>query len=47
MEKQDLFFFQEDYKNLSNLLVKMGLPEEAIKYDELAKHTIDSTVFSN
>jgi len=47
MEKQDLFFFQEDYKNLSNLLVKMGLPEEAIKYDELAKHTIDSTVFNN
>ncbi|MCK5101386.1 MAG: hypothetical protein KAR17_01185, partial [Cyclobacteriaceae bacterium] len=46
-EKQESFFFKEDYIHLSKLLKKMGLPKEAKKYDELAKQTVDSTVFSN
>ncbi|MCK5703853.1 MAG: PD40 domain-containing protein [Cyclobacteriaceae bacterium] len=46
-EKQESFFFKEDYKQLSKLLKKIGLPEEAKKYDELAKQTVDSTVFNN
>jgi hypothetical protein len=47
MDKQELFFFKEDYMNLSEMLKKMGLPEEARKYEDLAEHTIDATVFSN
>jgi hypothetical protein len=47
MEKQDLFFFSEDYQNLSWILGKMGMVEEAKRYDELAKHTVDESIFSN
>lgn len=47
MIEQDLYFFREDYIKLSELLKKLGLPEEAEKYGELAKHTIDSTIFNN
>jgi hypothetical protein len=47
MKQQDLYFFKEDYKHLSNLLERLGLYEDAEKYDELAENTIDATVFSN
>jgi hypothetical protein len=30
---------------LSYMLNQMGMPEEALKYDELAKHTINTSVF--
>jgi hypothetical protein len=43
--KQDPFLFKQDCKDLSILLRTMGLPEEAKKYDELAKVTIDTEVF--
>ncbi|MBR9997927.1 MAG: PD40 domain-containing protein [Cyclobacteriaceae bacterium] len=47
LEKQDLFFFKEDCEDMSFMLNKLGLPEEAKKYDELAKHTINTSVFSH
>jgi len=43
--KQDPFLFKQDCIDLSVLLRIMGLPEEAKKYDELAKVTIDTEVF--
>ena len=43
--KQDPFLFKQDCQDLSVLLKTMGLPEEAKKYDELAKVTIDTEVF--
>lgn len=46
LEKQKLFLFSEDCSDLSYLLNKMGLTEEAKKYDELAKHTINTSVFN-
>jgi hypothetical protein len=42
---QEPFFFSEDCLQLSDMLNEMGLPEEAKKYAELAKHTINSTIF--
>jgi len=47
MKQQDLYFFKEDYKHLSNLLERIGLYEEAEKCDELANNTIDAAVFNN
>jgi hypothetical protein len=47
LEKQQLYFFKEDCENMSYMLNLMGMPEEASKYDELAKHTINATVFNN
>jgi hypothetical protein len=45
-EKQKPFLFKQDCLDLSILLRTMGLPEEAKKYDELAKVTIDTEVFN-
>ena len=45
LEKQNLFFFRQDCEDLSFMLNILGLKEEARKYDELAKHTIDSELF--
>ena len=45
-EKQQPFLFSEDCLELSGYLIKMGLTEEARKYSELAKNTINSTVFN-
>ena len=45
LEEQQLYFFKEDCEDLSYMLNQMGMPEEALKYDELAKHTINSSVF--
>lgn len=44
--KQDPFLFKQDCHDLSILLRMIGLPEEAKKYDELAKVTIDTEVFT-
>lgn len=44
-EKQNLFFFRQDCEDLSFMLNILGLKEEAKKYDQLAKHTIDSELF--
>jgi len=46
LKKQQLFLFSEDCIELSGYLTKMGLPEEAKKYSELSKNTINSTVFN-
>jgi len=46
LENQKPFLFSEDCIELSDYLIKMGLPEEAKRYSELAKNTINSTVFS-
>jgi hypothetical protein len=43
--KQNPFLFKQDCLDLALLLRAMGLPEEAKKYDELAKVTIDTEVF--
>jgi hypothetical protein len=43
--EQDPFLFSEDCRDLSFLLNKMGMPEEAEKYKELAKHTVNASVF--
>jgi hypothetical protein len=44
-EKQDPFLFKQDCEDMALLLRIIGLPEEAEKYDELAKVTIDTEVF--
>ena len=44
--KQDPFLFKQDCNDLSIILRMIGLPEEAKKYDELEKVTIDSEVFT-
>ena len=44
-EKQDPFLFKQDCEDMAFLLRIIGLPEEAEKYDELAKVTIDTEVF--
>ncbi len=44
---QDPFFFSEDYIALSGYLSRMGLPEEAKKYAELAKSSMNSFVPEN
>jgi len=44
-EKQNPFLFKQDCLDLALMLKLMGLPEEAKKYDELAKVTIDTEVF--
>jgi hypothetical protein len=44
-EKQNPFLFKQDCEDLSFLLKLIGLPEEAKKYDELARVTIDTEVF--
>jgi hypothetical protein len=46
LESQKLFFFREDCEDLSYLLKLMDMKEESLKYEELAKHTINATVFS-
>jgi dipeptidyl aminopeptidase/acylaminoacyl peptidase len=46
LENQQPFFFTEDCLELSDMLNKMGLTEEAKKYTELAKHTINSKIFN-
>lgn len=45
LERQGLYLFKEDCEDLSFMLKRMGLPEEVKKYDELAKHTINTFVF--
>jgi len=47
MEMQDLYFFREDYKNLSGILRRMGMTEEADRYDDLAELTVDASVFGH
>ena len=44
-EKQNPYLFKQDCEDLAFLLRLIGLPEEAKKYDELAKVTIDTEVF--
>ena len=44
-EKQNPFLFRQDCEDLAFLLRYIGLPDEAKKYDELAKVTIDTEVF--
>jgi hypothetical protein len=44
-EKQNPFLFKQDCEDMAFLLRIIGLPEEAKKYDELAKVTIDTEVF--
>ena len=44
-EKQNPYLFKQDCEDMSFLLRLIGLPEEAKKYDELAKVTIDTEVF--
>ena len=44
-EKQNPFLFKFDCEDLAFLLRKIGMPDEAKKYDELAKVTIDTEVF--
>jgi hypothetical protein len=46
LEKQQPFLFSEDCTDLSILLKEMGLPAEAKKYEDLAKITINSQVFT-
>ncbi len=46
LESQKLFLFREDCEDLSYLLKLMDMKEESLKYEELAKHTINATVFS-
>jgi hypothetical protein len=43
---QQPFLFSEDCTELSKYLITMGLTEEAKRYSELAKSTINSTIFS-
>ncbi len=47
LESQNPFFFSEDCLELSEYLKGMGLPDEARKYEEQSKHTINSNVFSS
>ncbi len=44
-EKQNPFLFKLDCEDLAFLLRKIGMEDEAKKYDELAKVTIDTEVF--
>lgn len=44
-EKQNPYLFKQDCEDLALMLRVIGLPEEAKKYDELAKVTIDTEVF--
>jgi hypothetical protein len=46
LESQKLFFFREDCEDLSYLLKLMDMKEESLQYEELAKHTINASVFS-
>lgn len=46
LESQKPFFFSEDCIELSGYLTQMGLKEEAKRYSELAKNTINSTLFN-
>lgn len=46
LEEQQLFLFKEDCEDMSYMLNQMGMPEEAKKYDELAEHTINATIFN-
>jgi|WetSurMetagenome_2_1015567.scaffolds.fasta_scaffold00981_4 hypothetical protein len=45
LESQKPFLFAEDCLELSDMLNKMGLPEDSKRYSELAKNTINSTLF--
>jgi hypothetical protein len=47
LEKQQTFYFKEDYEDLSLLLEKMGMLEESKKYAELAKNIDNNTVFQS
>jgi hypothetical protein len=44
-EKQNPFLFKQDCEDMAFLLRIIGLPEEAKKYDEMARVTIDTEVF--
>lgn len=46
LEKQHMYFFRKDYEDLVLLLKNMGMNKEAEKYSEIARRTIDSTVFN-
>ena len=46
-EKQNLYLFKEDCRDLSYLLNKMGLFKEAAKYKKMASHTSNSDIFRN
>jgi hypothetical protein len=47
LEDQKPFFFSEDCRDLSILLLNMGMKEESERYAELAKQTINSSVFDS
>jgi hypothetical protein len=47
MQEQDLYFFKEDYKQLSRILARMGLEKESNRMAELADITIDAAVFGH
>ena len=47
LEKQQTFYFREDYEDLSLLLDKMGMQEESEKYKKLAETIDNNTVFQN
>ena len=46
LEDQKLYFFRQDCEDLSYMLNQLGLKEEAKKYEEMAKNTIDSQLFN-
>jgi hypothetical protein len=46
LESQNPFFFAEDCLELSEMLNNMGLTEDAKRYTELSKSTINSTIFN-
>jgi hypothetical protein len=43
--KQDPFLFKQDCQDMAVILRVIGLPDEAKRYDELARVTIDTEVF--
>ena len=47
MESQDPYLFKEDYKNLGAILRRMGMTEDADRYDKLAELTVDANVFGH
>ena len=46
LEKQNPFLFREDCLDLAYLLKSLGMTEEAKKYTERAKETINSDLFN-
>jgi hypothetical protein len=47
LETQKPFLFREDCLDLAYLLKSMGMTEEAKKYTERAKETVNSDLFNN